>query len=292
MKHGYKVFDLRRQVVVRVFPPATCLAKVRRQIAWVLCVGAHCFAPTVGRWNIEERWYEEDSVNGFPGVVSDWTRFLHSLQDSITVLARLIFAFSPREIWALEYVQGRSEFLLGGRSVLSDAGLNAVKVATIRRFVEAIVDRLYLAGDRPISLVCSHGDCLLGHVLATKHGTVLIDWEAVASRSALCDLYHVFFRRLSGGGAAPGITAEMAKAISQLQSHEALHVPADMSSLVSFSAATEIYRCIYYIERICKYVETRPEMNEANLNEALLFTHIYHAYEEQLRDDTRQSCAV
>ena len=69
--NGHKVFDLRQKVTTKVFSPEINLRIVIRQINRARRVGVHPFAPTVRRWNVEERWYEEDYVNGSPLIRSD-----------------------------------------------------------------------------------------------------------------------------------------------------------------------------------------------------------------------------
>ena len=99
-----------------------------------------------------------------------------------------------------------------------------------------------LAGDRPISLVCSHGDLLPGHVLSTGHGAVIVDWETLGRRSALYDLYTYFFDRLLLGYAAPGMAVAMQEAITQVQAHVALHPSAENGSLLSLVDAANRFQ--------------------------------------------------
>ena len=286
---GYKIFDFRRSVVIKVFSPTSDPAKVQREIVWVRRVGAHRFAPTVHRWSVEERWYEEDYVNGFPAADSDWRKSLHTLQESVVPLvARMILAAPSQKVRALEYALDRSELVLGEQSILSDERLDATKVQRIRSFVQMMIERLRQEGDRPLSLVYSHGDFCPKHILTTKHGAVIIDWEAAGYRSALFDLYHAFFRRLWGGeGVAPGMAVAMEQAISELQL--ALQASDDNSSLCLSLDAAKVYRWIYYVERICLYVETRGKrMTERHVNKTLLFIDACNYYEEHLMDGIGQ----
>ena len=113
---------------------------------------------------------------------------------------------------------------------------------------------------------------------------MIIDWEMAGHRSALFDLYDAFFQRLWGGGAAPGMAAEVQKAISQLQARLALEVTADNSSLIASLDATEVYRWIYYIECICLFVEESKKMTQKSLDKILLMINAFNHYEERLLD--------
>jgi len=75
VQRGYKVFDLHRKVVVKVFRSEFDLAKIQQEIAWIQRVEAYGLAPTLRRWNDEERWYEEEYVNGYCLVRQYGTRF-------------------------------------------------------------------------------------------------------------------------------------------------------------------------------------------------------------------------
>lgn len=274
--NGYKVFDLRRQKVVKIFSPNIDLAIVRREIERIRRVGTHGFAPTVRRWNVEERWYEEDCVNGYPT----------PLESLFPLLKSMMLAAPLQEVGALEYAQRRRQIVQGGRSKLSDERLDATKVDTIRSFVDVMINRLHSEGDRRIYLVFSHGDFSPRHVLTGDHGSVIVDWEMVGHRSALFDLYDAFFQRLWGGSTAPGMAAKVENAISQLQLHLALKMTADNSSLISSLDAAEVYRVIYYIECICLYVEAIKKMTQRGLDKILLMIDAYNCYEEILLDGT------
>ncbi len=61
---GYKVFDLSRDTVVKIFKPEVDPSSVVTEMQRARTISLYDFAPHVRRWNVEERWYEEDYVNG------------------------------------------------------------------------------------------------------------------------------------------------------------------------------------------------------------------------------------
>ena len=280
---GYKVFNFPRRKVAKVFSSDIDLASVRRQIDQARWIGTHPFAPTVRGWNIEQRWYEEDYVNGYPGTRPNWAIFLREFRASVApLLARMIVASSPQEISALEYVERRSAVARGGQSKLATARLDRTKVNRVSNFVEATIGRLRLAGDRPISLVCSHGDFSPGHALMTSKKAVIIDWEILGQRSALYDLHDYFFERSWLGHAAPGMAMEMQKAISQVESCLNANNSSRCSSLTALLSNAEVYRLVYYVERISKVVE-RKKITDAVLDKFILrLIDAYDRYEESL----------
>ena len=189
VQNGYKVFDLRRQVVVKVFSQEINPAIVRYEIEQVRRVGTHRFAPSVRRWNVEERWYEEDYVNGYTT----------SQESLVPLIADMMLVVPPREVGALAYAHNLGAAVWSERGKLSDRQLDTAHANKIRGFVRAVIDQLESAGERQIYLVFSHGDFSPRHVLTTGHSSVAVDWEAVGSRSALFDLFDAYFQRCFHG---------------------------------------------------------------------------------------------
>lgn len=285
LKNGHKVFNFRRQKVVKVFGPDIDLPAVKHEIDQARWIGTHPFAPSVRRWNIEQRWYEEDYVNGYPGTRSNWAVFLRTFRASVApLLARMIVASPPQEISSLEYAERRGALILGDRTTLADVRLDRARVDRVRSFVEATIEKLRLAGDRTICLVCSHGDFSPGHVLMNRQKAVIIDWEILAQRSALYDFYDYFFERLWLGHLAPGMAIEMGKAISQLESYLAADKFSDCSSLTASFHNAEVCRLVYYVERISKVVE-RQKLSDVILDRSILrLIDAYDKYEKSLLD--------
>lgn len=287
---GFKVFNFHRKIVTKLFSPKTDPASVRREIAWVCRVGVHSFAPTVHRWSVAECWYEEDYVNGISAAYSDSRRSTCTLQESVVpLIARIMLAAPKQKASAAEYVLKQSEFLLGEQIPLADKHEAAANGQRINRFLEVMIERVNQAGIRPISLVYSHGDLSPKHILMTKHGDMIIDWEVAGYRSALFDFYHAFFRRFWGGkGVAPGMRGAIEKAIFQLRL--TLNASTGNKSLLSCLDAAQVYRWIYYIERICLYVKPRKKtMTESQLNKTLHFIDACHDYEVRLLNRTSRS---
>lgn len=288
--NGHKVFDLRRNVVVKVFSHEIDLATVRSEIERVRSVGRYDFAPSVRRWNVEERWYEEDYVNGYHAKYWNWTIFLRTFQQWLTpLIERMILVFPPQVVNAVEYSCERRNILVGEGSKLSDGRLDADKVGIIRAFVDSMIERLRMAGNRQIHLVFSHGDFSPSPVLITNHGAVIIDWETVGHRSVLFDLYNAFLQQLYLGHAVPDIVVEMNGAISSLQSHLALRAPGIASELLPLLPSADIYRWLYYIERVCRIVEAHIKITDGLLDTILRWIGAFNRYEEILANGADQS---
>lgn len=217
-----KVVDLRRQVVSKHFTPDIDLARVRREISSVRRVSAHAFAPRVHRWNVKERWYEEDYITSYPMPEPEWTTFPRTFHESLSPLvASIIVVFPLQEVRSLVYAEELNRLVQG--ILHPDERLDAAQLTQIRNFVDEMMERLCLEDERLIYFGWSHGDFEPKHVHTMGHGTMLIDWEWAGYRSTLYDLYDVFFKsfrrfrlRLGRGYETSGMAVVIEQAICQL----------------------------------------------------------------------------
>ena len=273
--NGYKVFDLRRKTTVKLFSPEIDLDTVRSEVERVQDVGRHSFAPSVRRYSIEDRWYEEDFINGYPARFSSWDAFPEAFRSHLAPMVRdMILATAPKPVNALEYVRAKQAVLEVEGGKLGDRRLDAARVEAIRNFTGAVTEQLRADGERRVCLVFSHGDFSPKHVLVTASGGVAVDWETFGYRSALFDLYNAFFQQLWLRHEAPDIVAQMGKAIAVLQSQ--LARSSELSQTLSLA---KFYRRIYYIERVCRIVEVQ-EMNDPMLDNILRWIDAFNRYED------------
>ena len=288
--NGYKVFDLHRRVVTKIFSPKVTLDQISDEIDWARRVGTHSFAPTVRRWNVEDRWYEEDYVNGCVLPLTTRSVFLLTFHEAMPPqLAPIILAFSPREVKALEYAQGRHKLLLGIQSQLAEKRLDATKIQRVWNFSRVMIERVQRAGNCLIFLAFSHGDFSRQHTFITEHGPVHIDWEMGGYRTALYDLHDAFFKRLQSELVPPDVTLVLAQAISRLQLCLSQQASVSNVALISSLQEAEVYRWIYYVERICFFLGGSNDMSDQKLNKMLLSIDAFNSYEARLlerRDQT------
>jgi hypothetical protein len=274
---GYRAFDFHRDTVARVFSSDVDSAIVSAEIEGVRTAGQLDFAPTVRRWDVEERWYEEDFVIGCPGRImsrSEPAALLETyLLDVAPCIERLILLQAPVVKGLGEYVDEVMEGLEDGR--LSRPELDARKVDLIRRFVSSTSDRLYLEGDRRIDLVFSHGDFSLVNILKTRDGIAVIDWESAGRRSTLFDLYNYFLTELYYERVSTNLVPEINEAISSLQSNLAFKSPRIAQSL---SLLAQTYRRLYYLERVLLLLER--ELSDKLLDVVQRSIDVFSRYEE------------
>ena len=104
---GYRVFDFRRKIVIRTFAAEVDTAIVASEIEGVRDASLLDFAPTVRRWSVEQRWYEEDFVIGYQVRVipkSESRAILRIYrQDAAPCIERMILLHAPLSVNIGEY---------------------------------------------------------------------------------------------------------------------------------------------------------------------------------------------
>lgn len=285
---GYKIFDLRRGVVAKVFDPDVNSSSILSEIERLKKVSPIDFAPSLKRWNIEERWYEEEYVS------STFNESSHKLLDSAIFLKRFYHEIVPRLVslmlWQKPMTNNSIEYIKEIMEIIEVSGLSR-RESTVREFnkiqsfLDSVLRRLRVEGNCDVQLVFTHGDFCPANMLKTRHGIRIIDWESAKYRSALFDFYSYFFYRpvyMKIPGAQ--LVSEINEALPFVISSLAKKTPTISNSLRQFG---KVYLWIYFIEEICKGVER--EMTDRNLNiveDILHYIEAFNRYEETLAGNT------
>ncbi len=261
---GYKIFDFHRGVAIKVFDHHVHPSAIRDEIDILKVISPIEFASSIKKWSIEERWYEEEYVNG--SLDSSYTpldsgallqKFSNELLQHLTSLTLFQKPVSKNCIeHALDMTKALRSKILARRTSPGE------EYQKITSFVEDIVHRLQTDGDYPIFLVFAHGDFVPANMLNTPYGMKIIDWEGAGYRSALFDFYSYFFYRPACREVpVAALISEINTALPMFISGLTQKAPEVSSSLKALEKA---YRWIYYLEMICRLVDR--EMTDNNLN--------------------------
>lgn len=249
--NGWKVFDLKRNVVTKLFSTEVDQVEIEEEIERVRRVGKHGFAPSILQSRVKERWYEEEYINGRNVIPKDWVGFLDIFQQYLLpCVESMILTHDPEYVNVNEYACERKGVLMGEK--LSNQKLDNTKIDSIRTFVNLMGEQLNQHTAIRIPLVFSHGDFKASHVLKAKRGPVIIDWETVGRRSLLFDFYNAFFQPVYHERRATTIKSDINTGISNLESRLRIVSPELSSSLMPLE---QIYRQLYYVERLARIVE-------------------------------------
>ena len=280
---GYKIFNFRKKTVTKIFDKGIDTSNILSEIQRLKKISQIEFAPSIRRWNIEERWYEEDYFNGFLEYSYEpldstalCKQFYHSI---VPHLDMLTFFQQPKTKIAIEYINEIIGILEVNKSSRNE--LEIRNVQKVKKFIHSIVKKLRVEGDNPVYFVTSHGDFCPANMLNTKRGLKIIDWESVTYRSALFDFYsYFFFRPVSNKIPVDTLVLEIDDALPFFISTLALKAPDISKSLLSLE---KVYRWIYYIERVCMLVEREITDNNLDIvNYIFRYIEAFNSYEDVL----------
>jgi Choline/ethanolamine kinase len=289
---GYKIFDLRRAVVIKVFDRDINTSTIADEIEQLKTVSQIDFAPSLKKWNIEERWYEEDYVSGTladPDKPLETGVLLKHFQEVLVPKLNALLLFKkPKSTHALEYVNNLQKVLEVSRLAQRESTLR--EFAKIKSFFDSTVGHLKAGGNYQITLVFTHGDFCPANMLTTRHGLKLIDWENATYRSAMFDFYSYFFyrpvcRNVPVSKTVLEISQALPLFISTLPKKEA----AISTNLIHME---QLYRWIYYMEQICQ--DVKREMTDKRLNILgfiLRYIEAFHCYDEMIASKTQLNTA-
>jgi len=284
---GYKIFDLRRGLAIKVYREDIDIPTIKAELERLKKGNLFDFAPSIKRWNINDRWYEEDYIGG------SLDRSLESRNSSVLLdkfykdvapcLESLILQQSPVTKNTIDYVSEIKSILVSDN--LWRERLDTEKIDKILDFIYSIIERLRSEEGLSFFRVLTHGDFCPANMLYTKRGLRVLDWESADFRSALFDFYSYFFYRplhqkypldLS----ISEINLVLPKYINMLD----VTSPEISASLKSFE---KIYRWLFYIERLYILIEREKDDTKLNiLGSIFRYIEIFNCYEEITTDYT------
>ncbi len=254
VRGGYKVFDVIRETVIKIFDSGTDKDTIKSEIERLRKVGAHDFAPSILRWDIEEQWYEEDYISGDSGYTiapSDSAAFMKIYFNAIApCIERLILAELPLIVNLNDHIDNMFEKINLALPLRKDYDNTVLK--KVSNFMHSIVDQLPANRNENIYLAFSHGDFHQFNIFRTDNGVKVIDWEGLGNQNILFDFYNYFFSQLYLKNTESDLTAEIHEAVTSFHSCLVVKVPEIADSILHLAT---LYRLLYYIERICTFVD-------------------------------------
>lgn len=252
---GYKVFDLSRKMVIKVFDSDVDKESILDEIGRLNLASGLTFAPTVGNSDIGERWNEEEYISEYPPSSyksMEPAALLSAFHvDILPCLNKLMLFKKPLSAIATDYADKMYETL--EKDIVSENLFDAGEVDLIRSFIKSVIGLIYSHGNAQILLVFSHGDFCPANILKTRHGLRVLDWEGVDQRSALFDFYsYIFYLPVCINHK---LTATASFTDETLQAFIADAASTEPRISKSMSDNADLYRLIFYLEFIFRLVE-------------------------------------
>lgn len=276
---GYKVFDFSRGVVIKLVDTSMSFVAVKNQIEQVKNASEFDFAPSLRRWNVGERWYEEDCFSGSIDKykIRNTEKLLIKFSEDIApCMVRLIFCQPPILKNTVEHANKIMEFIKD--ETLSNQQIEIEDAKTIKKFVCSIAERINTEGNKSFYLVFTHGDFCPANILNTKNGVRILDWESASYKSTLFDFYsYFFFRPVYQKVPVEKIISEIDTALTLFNSKLVKKVHVVSKTLFSLE---NVYRWMYYIERVSMLVErAKTDKNLDIIAETLRYIDAFLEYD-------------
>jgi thiamine kinase-like enzyme len=280
---GYKVFNLRSGVVTKVFDLDVSQSSISREIEQLKKVSRITFAPSLTKWDMSERWYQEEYIRSHIPTAhrsADSVELLKAFYQEVMPCMNSLILFQTPEIKGLK---GYLEELMGIHEVrrLSMEELTESRFKKIKTFLDRMDECLRIEGNISLYLVLTHGDFCPANMLKTECGIKCIDWESAGDRSALFDFYSYFFYRIvCRKNSVQKVASEIKEALPIFLSGLAMNLTEMAHSLSHFQ---QEYRWMYYVEEVCKgLVRERTDKNLNILEDILGYIEAFTQYEELL----------
>ena len=292
---GHKIFDLRRKVAIKVYRDDVDVSTITAELERLKKGSLFDFAPSIRRWNIKERWYEEDYITGSLDRSDEPMHSSYLLEkfykDIVPCFEIMMLHQSPLKINTFDYADKILTRTTRSANNLHMEGADITKVNNILNFINSMVRQLKSEGNLPIFLVLTHGDFCPANMLNTKRGLRVLDWESTTHRSALFDFYSYFFfrprhQKLPLAAFMPEIKVALSFYLSKL----ALIAPAVSGSVNSYE---KVYRWLFYIERISMLVDRVKYDTKLNVMDSIRrYIEVFNSYEEISVNVTKKPVVV
>ena len=282
---GYKIFNLRSGLATKIFDSDVNQSSIVREIEQLKKVSQIDFAPSLTRWDLAERWYQEEYIRSNIPLAHrspDSVTFLKAFYQEVVPCMNSLMVFQPPEakdlMVCLKELMGIPEI-----KRLSTEELTGSEFKKIKSFLDSMVECLRVEGNILVNLVFTHGDFCPANMLNTRQGIKFIDWESAGYRSALFDFYSYFFYRIvSSKHSVENVVSEVNEGLPNFISGVAMKMPEIAYSLSHFE---KVYRWMYYVEEVCKGLEReRTDKNLNILEDILKYIEAFNRYEEILVD--------
>jgi thiamine kinase-like enzyme len=271
-------------MVLKVFDSDVSSHSMSKEIEQLKIVSDIEFAPTIVQSNINEKWYEEKYVSGFPPSsykLVDSDILLKSFKhDIIPCLSKILFYKKPKSIKTSNYISTLIRKLTSSFALLTESQIKGID--KVSYFIYSLEQKLTKKSNPDIYLAFSHGDFCPANMLTTEEGLIILDWESAGYRSALYDFFSYFFYR-------PACINHPVDEMFQ-ELNESLQLFLDSPTMIRSSIKNNVsslineYRRIFYLEMLCILLQRHTTDKNLNILDFILrYIDAFNSYEKILK---------
>jgi hypothetical protein len=250
---GYKIFNVFERKVSKIFLKDFKAKYMNSELEQLkLSAKLNC-SPKIIQIDPEQRFYQEEylkSVISFPKLYVQKNDTQGFATYIVPLLKEIMFHNSPVKENLNEYINMKLSELKYERYETE----HPEQVLKIKEYVSDIIDFLKKNKKFQIYTTLSHGDFSIKNMIITQSGTKLIDWEFLMNRSILHDFFNFYFSFLRKASSRRDLIDELNN------SFKLIYNKFDLDSYnhnQNFNEFFEIYRFVYYFERICSLFKFR-----------------------------------
>ena len=260
-RHGYRVFDPRRNLATKVFGRDTRQNVKENEVRLRREIRALAYAPALHAVGEDCNWYSEELLQGkngddfAPHKRADFIAVYHA---TIEPLLLALLHEQPLEQHSVaEYVAALDNAIAAPLATLRESDPKIE--GKIQRLLRTSREQLQAARVETIYTGFTHGDFHLYNIIGEPGKAKLVDWDCKDNLSVLYDLYNFHFSNMWVGRTLNARDIGFDFAIDSL----AAHLQADMPEIAQHLLENaRTYRLIYYMERIMTFLtrlESKPK---------------------------------
>lgn len=270
VNNGFKIFDLERRTVTKCFRSDTPGAVAEAEIRALIDIGSTPFAPELLRIGLGSRSYTEELLVGTIPAHRDWASFLKSMRSGgHQLLAELASVAPARTVASRTYVRTlashfRAHLILGDPRIPMLADL-------VRQLEEFLLERC----GSDVTQSFSHGDFSMKHVVRSRDGHIIIDWETQDWRVVGYDLLNAYFQQVYRCHSVIDFDDSLHQALDNLRMRLALYDPVLANALHSRNWSTTI--ALFQLEHLAGFTR-KHGLTTVNIAEVFAWAEAFRSY--------------
>ncbi|MEW9501065.1 phosphotransferase [Jeotgalibacillus marinus] len=252
---GYKIFNLKKQEVMTVFPKQMPLLEIEERIRTTREAARCSLAPKVIKWSVAERYLTEEYIN-LKSPLYSFDNREKLCSEVFPILENILLTTEPEVLPFETYTRDKVihlELLINRLQSTTNETISNVE--KVKGFISLLKMRLQeYSRQKEIVLTFSHGDFCEGNILIANQSSRVIDWNTLGSRSFYFDFYHMMFKvgryenmdQQEIARYREELEAGVELFYTKLRENANFHSLHEVNELNSFA----VYRYLFYIELI------------------------------------------
>lgn len=280
---GYKLFDLGRRTVTKVFAEAVDAEIAAQEIAASRQASAIAAAPRFIDSDPASKWYCEEYIRGMHATDA---RFRDRVQipdlypDVETCLLDLANSAPPLLVTTDQHINDLADEAYTARWQAANGDAQVIEVCV--QYLAALREYLGNSPAKPneLQLVPTHGDFSLVNAISTGDKLRFIDWEGIRPGGLYSDVYHFLFVERFYDRATGHFAKDVAHYVASYRDTCLQQLP-ELQDAVRIDQG--FARRLYYLERVRLMLD---RVVSTNIGKVILKSiAMYREFDRELGDD-------